>query len=89
MIFYHLLFLLQLLKEQEWLFRNIILLGGTALGLIIVAIITNKLFAVQQFAGVYTGFKKILADKWYIDELYNSIIVKPLNSIAGFLKIYR
>jgi NADH-quinone oxidoreductase subunit L len=63
------------------------LLGGTALGLIIVAIITNKLFAVQQFTGVYTGFKKILADKWYIDELYNSIIVKPLNSLASFLKI--
>jgi NADH-quinone oxidoreductase subunit L len=35
---------------------------------------------------VYTGYKKILADKWYIDELYNSLIVKPLNGIAGFLK---
>ncbi|HEY6978504.1 MAG TPA: NADH-quinone oxidoreductase subunit L [Chitinophagaceae bacterium] len=61
------------------------LLAGTAVGLIIIALLANKLFAVKKFAGVYTGFKKILADKWYIDELYNSIIVKPLNSIAGFL----
>jgi NADH-quinone oxidoreductase subunit L len=61
------------------------LLGGTAVGLIIIALVTYKLFAVKKFTGVYTGFKKILADKWYIDELYNSIIVKPLNSIAGFL----
>ncbi len=62
------------------------LLGGTALGLIIIIVATNKLFAVKQFTGVYTGFRKILADKWYIDELYDSIIVKPLYSIAGFLK---
>jgi NADH-quinone oxidoreductase subunit L len=40
----------------------------------------------SQFEGRYTGFKKILADKWYIDELYDTIIVKPLNSLAGFLK---
>ncbi len=62
------------------------LLGGTIVGLIIIILATNKLFVVKQFEGVYTGFKKILADKWYIDELYDSIIVKPLNSIAGFLK---
>lgn len=25
------------------------------------------------------GFGKVLANKWYVDELYNTIIVKPLN----------
>ncbi|HRI22812.1 MAG TPA: NADH-quinone oxidoreductase subunit L, partial [Panacibacter sp.] len=24
--------------------------------------------------------------KWYIDELYDAIVVKPLNNFAGFLK---
>lgn len=62
------------------------LLGGTAVGLIIIFAVTRKLFAVNQFSGVYTGFKKVLADKWYIDELYDTIIVKPLNALAGFFK---
>ena len=32
------------------------------------------------------GFGKILANKWYVDEIYDAAIVKPLNSFAGFLK---
>lgn len=39
-----------------------------------------------MFEGVYTGVKKFLADKWYIDELYDAFIVNPLNAFAGFLK---
>ena len=31
------------------------------------------------------GFGKVLADKWYIDELYNLLIVKPLQWMAKFL----
>jgi NADH-quinone oxidoreductase subunit L len=31
-----------------------------------------------------TGIGKILANKWYVDELYDSIIVKPLQSLATF-----
>lgn len=33
-----------------------------------------------------TGFAKILANKWYVDELYDAVIVKPLDGLAGFLK---
>ena len=32
------------------------------------------------------GAGKILANKWYIDELYDAIVVKPLLAIASFLK---
>lgn len=62
------------------------LFGGTVVALIIVFAATRKLFATTSFEGVYTGFKKVLADKWYIDELYDAIIVKPLNALAGFLR---
>jgi NADH-quinone oxidoreductase subunit L len=31
------------------------------------------------------GFGKVLADKWYIDELYQFLIVKPLQWLAKFL----
>jgi NADH-quinone oxidoreductase subunit L len=33
-----------------------------------------------------TGFAKILANKWYVDELYDAVIVKPIDGLAGFLK---
>lgn len=31
------------------------------------------------------GFGKILANKWYVDELYKTIIVKPFKALAKFL----
>jgi NADH-quinone oxidoreductase subunit L len=31
------------------------------------------------------GFGKVLENKWYVDELYDRIIVNPLNKFAGFL----
>jgi NADH-quinone oxidoreductase subunit L len=31
------------------------------------------------------GFGKVLENKWYVDELYDKIIVNPINRFAGFL----
>jgi len=31
------------------------------------------------------GFGKVLENKWYVDEIYNKIIVNPLNKLTGFL----
>jgi len=33
-----------------------------------------------------TGIAKVLENKWYVDELYDTIVVRPLNAFAGFLK---
>jgi NADH-quinone oxidoreductase subunit L len=32
-----------------------------------------------------TGFAKVLQNKWYVDELYDAIIVRPLRSLSVFL----
>jgi NADH-quinone oxidoreductase subunit L len=32
-----------------------------------------------------TGFGKVLANKWYADEFYDAIVVKPLNALSKFL----
>ena len=32
-----------------------------------------------------TGFGKVLANKWYVDELYNAVVVRPLDLLATFL----
>ncbi|MEK7225900.1 MAG: NADH-quinone oxidoreductase subunit L, partial [Bacteroidota bacterium] len=55
-------------------------------GLVIVTII----FAWLQFRNYNhkeaTGLGKVLENKWYVDELYETIIVNPLHRFAGFLK---
>jgi NADH-quinone oxidoreductase subunit L len=33
-----------------------------------------------------TGLGKVLANKWYIDEIYNALIVNPLAALGSFLK---
>jgi NADH-quinone oxidoreductase subunit L len=45
----------------------------------------NKFSKYEKTGIEETGFGKILANKWYVDELYNTIIIKPLQSFAGFL----
>lgn len=33
-----------------------------------------------------TGIEKIVENKWYVDELYNAVIVNPMHVFAGFCK---
>jgi NADH-quinone oxidoreductase subunit L len=61
------------------------LLGGTVVVLLIIILATRKLFAVKEFEGKYTGFKNVLANKWYVDEIYDAVIVKPLEMLSGLL----
>jgi NADH-quinone oxidoreductase subunit L len=44
----------------------------------------NKFTKYQKTDAEETGFGKVLENKWYVDELYNSIIVKPMQSAAAF-----
>jgi NADH-quinone oxidoreductase subunit L len=32
-----------------------------------------------------TGLGKVLANKWYVDEIYDAVIIKPLNAFSKFL----
>ena len=62
-------------------------LMGILLAFILVAILfANKLFG-KQFKGENTteGVSGFLANKWYVDELYETIVVKPINWISSFL----
>ena len=61
------------------------MLMGFSTGLILLTI----LFAWFRFKNYQPteekGFGKVLENKWYVDELYDKIIVNPLNRFAGFL----
>lgn len=55
-----------------------------------VLVIASILFAWFKFKNYQaedkaTGLGKILQNKWYVDELYEAIVVKPLMSISAFL----
>ena len=67
--------------STEWI------LMGTATVLILIVIV----YAVNKFKKYTTtepntGIAKVLENKWYVDELYDTIIVKPLFWKADFLK---
>ena len=67
--------------STEWI------LMGTATVLILIVI----LYAVTKFKKYTstepnTGIAKVLENKWYIDELYETAILNPLNKFAGILK---
>ncbi len=68
------------IEVKEWT-----LFGATCVGLLIIFLATKKLFAVSSFDGNYTGFKKVLANKWYIDELYDAVVVRPIAAFSGIL----
>lgn len=68
------------LATREW-----VLLGATAVGLIIIYLATRKAYAVKSFDGAYSGWKKVLADKYYVDELYKGLIIRPLKALGTFL----
>ena len=45
----------------------------------------NKFSKYEKSTAEETSIGKILANKWYVDELYETIITKPMQSFAGFL----
>lgn len=62
-------------------------LMGMLLAFILIAIVfTSKLFG-KQFNGenTTTGVPGFLANKWYVDEIYDAIVVRPINGLASFL----
>jgi NADH-quinone oxidoreductase subunit L len=55
----------------------------------ITLIVISILYALNRFSkkpetGEAEGFGKVLANKWYVDELYHNIVTKPLNGLGVF-----
>ncbi len=52
--------------------------------LIAIVFAWNKFSKYEKTTEEETGLAKVISNKWYVDELYDAIIVKPIQSIAGF-----
>jgi NADH-quinone oxidoreductase subunit L len=72
--------------EHSVSFSTEYILMGLSTGMVFIMII----FAWIKFRNYQrketTGFGKVLEHKWYVDEVYDKIIVNPLNQFGGFLK---
>jgi NADH-quinone oxidoreductase subunit L len=67
-------------------------LMGVSVGLVLIAIFfASRMFILKSADGLeddkQKGFTKLLANKYYVDEFYNAIIVKPVDWFSGI--IYR
>ena len=61
----------------------------TLMGISVAVALAGTIFAILKFTRKpeledATGFGKVLANKWYVDELYDIIIVKPLDLLGKF-----
>ncbi|MDP9229128.1 MAG: NADH-quinone oxidoreductase subunit L, partial [Bacteroidota bacterium] len=64
---------------------EIAMMAGVSVLVIGTIILAWKRFSTFQKTDVEeTGLEKVLQDKWYVDELYNKIIVYPLNTLGRF-----
>jgi NADH-quinone oxidoreductase subunit L len=62
-----------------------ILMAVSVIGALIALVFAwNKFSKYQKTDVAETGLGKVLQNKWYVDELYNAVIVKPLQSLAAF-----
>ncbi|HKO82695.1 MAG TPA: NADH-quinone oxidoreductase subunit L [Chitinophagaceae bacterium] len=67
--------------STEWMLTGV----STALIVITIVFAWNK-FSKKPDTEEAKGFGKVLANKWYVDEIYDKIIVQPLDKLALFFK---
>lgn len=60
------------------------LTGVSSLLIIIMVAVAWTRYSKKPDVEEAKGFGKLLQDKWYVDEIYQSIIVKPLNALGAF-----
>jgi len=64
---------------------ELILLIGSSILIIIVSIWAWIKYKKYTAAGAESGFAKLISNKFYVDEIYDAIFVKPYRSLSAFL----
>lgn len=75
------------LKETHVAGHNteyMLMAASVTLAVIAIAYAVNR-FSKKPDLQEAEGAGKLLANKWYVDEIYDSIVVKPLNALGKFL----
>lgn len=62
------------------------LMGGTLVAILVIIVwAVRKFSSYEKNENQATGLAGILENKWYVDELYDAIINKPVRAFGGFL----
>jgi NADH-quinone oxidoreductase subunit L len=65
---------------------ELMLMGGTVLLILGVVLYAWRTFSrYEKSDAPATGLARILENKWYVDEIYEAIVGKPLRALGGFL----
>ena len=73
---------LRVAPATEWLLMAVSV--GVSVVMIIAAFVMHRK---PEFVPS-TGIAKFLENKWYVDELYNAIVVRPIEALSGVLDRY-
>ena len=75
------------LGTAEYILMAIAVVGGlVGIGLAYAKYIKQNSIPAEDAA--ITGFSKVLYNKYYVDEIYDAILVKPINALSGFFRDY-
>jgi NADH-quinone oxidoreductase subunit L len=77
------------LQEEHAINHSTELILMAVVTVLVVAVIIfawTKFSRYERRAEEAQGLSRVLENKWYVDELYNTVVVSPLDSIAGFSK---
>ncbi len=62
------------------------LMGGVLVLILVMIVLASKKFSKENIdTSAPSGFSAVLFNKWYVDEIYEAIVVKPINWISSFL----
>lgn len=67
--------------------QEFMMMGASTVAIILVILFAvNRYQKYQATTTTAAGITKLFENKWYVDELYDAVIVHPLQALAGFLK---
>jgi NADH-quinone oxidoreductase subunit L len=62
------------------------LMGGVLVLILVMIVLASKKFSKENIdTAAPSGFSAVLSNKWYVDEIYEAIVVRPINWISSFL----
>ena len=68
--------------SMEWILMGL----STVLVIVFIFIARGRYAKYTDTGKENTGFAKVLENKWYVDELYDAVIVKPLGMLSRFFQ---
>ena len=69
---------------MEWVLMAVSL-AGAGLGIFAAVRIFSDLKAAEVMAARWSGIRKTLENKWYVDEIYEALFVRPVHKLSEFL----